>query len=530
MNQEFDWIIIFENVHTIDKFLTLFEVLLIKTSLCKIYMHRKITYQNILFDCDLYQKPQFLKFLKIMNRKSIVKVTLHNCQYIKYICYMEEWIKSITQLENLCTLNITKCFISNQILEDLCEITKLQHLNLSYSIANLIKINDLITCVSCLKNLNYLNLDHLKISSNLQNTSNHSHLNDLIKCISNLTNLNYLNLSGFKISDSLQYLSKLYNLKYLHLNLCQIITIDLQYLSKLLKLEVLSLGHNNFNENGEYLEYLSKLVNLQILNLENCRIEGIYMMHLLKLSKLRKINIIHCNIGRKHTDLKYIASLINLTKLEITYKKPKDNSNDCTHYLDALINLRYLKFNCAVRNFKCDLEFLSKLINLEELIISVIYGEWLKYIKTLPYLKHLNILYCYTINDNDLQHLTDLVTLEKLEIGGMTNHITDNGLKHLSGLPNLKQLYCGCSEKITNVGMYHLANIKTLQWLDVKSCFEVTIECIKYFEETFGDYKQLEKNSKHLIMLSTKIIIIVRSNNVDDYSEKVYSINKNNTN
>lgn len=84
----------------------------------------------------------------------------------------------------------------------------------------------------------------------------------------------------------------------------------------------------------------------------------------------------------------------------------------------------------------------------------------------------LNLCDVTTLKDDHLREIKWLKSLKHLNVN--TSSITDVGIRYISELPALEVLECSSLLNITNGGLTHLANCKTLRELDLGSCEHIT--------------------------------------------------------
>jgi F-box and leucine-rich repeat protein 14 len=91
-------------------------------------------------------------------------------------------------------------------------------------------------------------------------------------------------------------------------------------------------------------------------------------------------------------------------------------------------------------------------------------------------------LSCDNITDKGLEHLANLTSLERLNLWGCYN-ITDKDLEHLTNLTSLERINLLCCYNITDKGIEHLANLTSLKELDLAGCENITDKGLEQLEK-----------------------------------------------
>ena len=187
--------------------------------------------------------------------------------------------------------------------------------------------------------------------------------------------------------------------------------------------------------------------------------------HLAKLSELRFLQL---PIVNKITDLG-LRNLALLTKLEILGLGVNEITEAGMENLKSLKNLKDLSIPGAAITDR-SIEHLDKLTELRhiELTGSKVGDDGMKHIEGLVKLESL-ILVSTQVTDVSMEMLSRLPILGNLDVGGC--NITDAGLESLSRSPQLIRLFAFKTKigggKITDEGIKHLANIKTLKYVNI---------------------------------------------------------------
>eukprot|EP00210_Caulerpa_lentillifera_P007576 g7236.t1 len=207
-----------------------------------------------------------------------------------------------------------------------------------------------------------------------------------------------------KISDrGLQSLTNASNLTQLNISGCQLITeFGIHQIGVLTNLEMLNLmytGSNQFCQTDESLQMLRGLTKLHTLSLG-----GMQLQH-------TRIT----NQGLKTISKNFpMMSSLSLICLEIT--------NEGIMELTSLSRLETLSLKGCVRVTSGSLQSIGKLVMIKEL--SVVHSPW------------------FVFNDESLEALSPLTSIEKLELGNTQNGnlLTDYGMAILASFEKLKTL------------------------------------------------------------------------------------------
>ncbi len=209
---------------------------------------------------------------------------------------------------------------------------------------------------------------------------------DLGLC-ADLPQLRSLEIDETKITDDgLKQIAKLKEVTRLVLSGNRISDAGLENLSGMTKLVDLSLAFST-GMTDEGLQHLKPLKNLQRLDLQECRLNGSGFEHLSETKKLQDLN---CeNMPLTDEGLAQIGKFVALERLNLYGAKVTANG---------------LKSIAGLRN-----------------------------------LKHLQLAYCYNINDSALESLSGLTKLVELDLTSCIL-VSDAGVKHLEKLKNLRLL------------------------------------------------------------------------------------------
>lgn len=354
--------------------------------------------------------------------------------------YIEEGIECLSNMTKLKSLNLNIKLSNFQFLN---KMTRLKRLCLNNKLITDILIMDL---HSIMPELEYLSLPSCKLSN--------VGINNLIQ----LTNLEHLNLSNTKIrDDNLQIITNyLINLKSLELESCDELTNHgLIYLSRLINLEHINL---NYNKNITYkgLNILKDLKKINSLFLkhyytnDNEDFELIFPQDIKKLSVSRCImsneslqslsksnELIFFDVSHIENINKVLPCLINMTKLQELHLSNNIILQNSLQ-LNNLINLQILNMSyCEMNQRLSKLYVLPKLIELDFACTTII-DQDMQYVGKIIKLQKLELHKCRMITDNGIKYLSKLTNLEYLNLQGCS--ITGKGFKHLSNLTRLKTL------------------------------------------------------------------------------------------
>jgi Leucine-rich repeat (LRR) protein len=166
------------------------------------------------------------------------------------------------------------------------------------------------------------------------------------------------------------------------------------------------------------LAVVGTFANLQQLDLQEAKLTDASLAHLAPLKNLRELNLARCGIT--DAGMANLKPLVGLQKLDLSGAIVTDA---CRTTLQGMVDLRELTIvNSGIGDAK-------------------------------------------GFGDATLEVIGGLPHLESLNISG--NDITDAGLAHLVGLKNLRELYVGGCEKVTDQGLVSLGKITSLQVLSL---------------------------------------------------------------
>ncbi|MGN0631143.1 MAG: leucine-rich repeat domain-containing protein [Ruminococcus sp.] len=383
----------------------------------------------------------------IISMKSLTTVTIgdQNISKDKTKVYLSGKIISNQELEKLKELKkmehltLSNCFVDDEDVEMLSELTWLKELEISN--------NTDITDVSPLNKL--VNLTELNIS----NTS----VED-ISCLSDLKNLNQLSINNTKISD-LECISAYTSLETLRMD--DLENLDADTISLPASLNMLSCEDNNL-DNIEFISSCDKLRmifashnNISDLspfeNLEN--ISSVYFSQnkITDISPVCKESLYNMSMGGNMiSDISMLADLENITEIELSNNQISDISALAEHYKLSDVDLS--------KNQIEDISPLHECFHISTLDIS---GNKISDISVLEYIDDLSYL---TMNDNQIEDISVLSKCSNIK-DSTSMKLQNNKIKDISALSeftSLNYLYIYGNE-ITDVSP--LASCSSLQGL-----------------------------------------------------------------
>lgn len=326
----------------------------------------KINSKISMKDIDNFNNLEEIEFAGVdslyvyKNCKNVKSITLWTCPLTNFkdiVNYSNltsfklnrSYIKDLSPLNNLLNLttldisgngkpvnNIDGSEISNIDINDLCNLTNLENLQISLSrFDNFAEISNFIN----LKNLSFIKcqLDYNQLYNITDNENN---------ILENLRLIEPLNLSGERDIIDISKFENLDNLKKATLY------GEFKNIENLKNVEELWIYYSHIDKN----EYFNKLKNLKKLRLYNCTLDSDKIFE--NISNLEEIIL-------KSTDIVNLSSLkdnISLKKIDITDCKLKDIS-----HIKNLHNLEKLLFH---NNNISDISVLSKFPNLKYIMVS----------------------------------------------------------------------------------------------------------------------------------------------------------------
>ena len=222
----------------------------------------------------------------------------------------------------------------------------------------------------------------------------------------------------------------------------------------------------------EGLRHLAKHAGLESLKISGLGITGAGIDHIAKLTNLNELALYWAGPYKQGnlTD----ESLTKLAALKSLEHLVLPNNGTFTlsavSQLNNLPSLKWLEVSGIVQDGS-GLD-LSKLTSLTYLDLKMAKGDTLRDedLSTISKLKRLEHLRLYpwsssTISDAGLAHLADLPSLEMLDVGGL--NITDDGMRHLGKLKTIYRLRV--AGDINDAGLRHLEANKHLRSISVRT-------------------------------------------------------------
>lgn len=408
-------------------------------------------------------------FEKITKLKNLEILKLEHCKNLS-----TKDVQVLLGLKNLKHLKLHNSKISEEGLENIHELNKLQVLDLDTKISKktlekIVHLNNLkvflyhachlgdedlklITQMHQLETLEILNMNNNFSDKVFENIVNLQELKILklaniskqgFAQIVGLKNLHTLSCDVININDQeFEKIASLEGLKELTISRASSLTdLSLNVISQLKHLQYLDLSINGFSENGlekikdlnlktlkghydiENFDIFSQFKHLEVLELSNSDLTDDSLEKILELDHLRFLNLQECKgiTDKGFTKIhksKKIESL-NLSYCNITGLTIKK--------LAKIQTLRKLNLSSVKLNEK-DLSYLSKIKNLDELILNRVH-----------------------IKDKDLDSILSLQMLRKLDLRRC--QISDAGLKKLQNLRRLESLKLDDDPRITEAGL-----------------------------------------------------------------------------
>ena len=276
-----------------------------------------------------------------------------------------------------------------------------------------------------------------------------------------------------KVNDALMpQISHLTGLKRLSLSQAAVTNRGIRHLTEMKSLEVLSLPSGVSNAG---IKYLKGLRSLNALYLPGCRIDDRGLARLVETTQLKDV---YFHLGPKA----YIQGLNKIAKLPtlnyhvyISDRLSKDRFLKQLQNAVSLVSLHIPNTTIA----DTSLSYLSNLSKLESLGLfnnENITDGGLALLKKMPSLKKLNIAELSSrnpsnITDNGMKHLAEIKTLESIRF---PETITDRGLGYLTGLKKIKELYLWgnvnskSTRYYTHASLEHISNFHELEVLDIR--------------------------------------------------------------
>jgi len=225
---------------------------------------------------------------------------------------------------------------------------------------------------------------------------------------------------------------------------------------------------NDEKNYAEAMVHLCKLTNLRSLDMLKYRgMSDAGLAHLQQLKQLRCLTLTGCQKIGNLAVSNLLEALSNLQSLDLS---------SCSEITDAaLASLRHMKYlqhlnlRCCSGITDAGIEVLPvTLLTLDLSETRGITPAGLPVLSTLRLLTSLD-LSCKHLNDEALQHLSELVHLQHLKLGSYYggNGITGSGFRYLSKLTSLISLDLRSAKQLTAEGLAHCAQFTALEELEL---------------------------------------------------------------
>jgi hypothetical protein len=219
------------------------------------------------------------------------------------------------------------------------------------------------------------------------------------------------------------------------------------------------------------MSYITHLADLKYLWLSGTRGRTKIIA---QITKLQSLEMLSPPKGLTNRGLSHISQLNSLKVLSLHDWESRITNAGLTRFLPKLTKLEKLK----LYNKHIDDDGLVCLAELPMLShLNIRYGNFtdagMAFVKKCSSLRNLDLINL-PITDVGVYHLSSLIRLEDLNL--YNTEITDRGLAYLKSMPFLKKLDIGKrsnrvngTPQISDDGMVHIKEIKTLEYLDMYS-------------------------------------------------------------
>lgn len=309
-----------------------------------------------------------------------------------------------------------------------------------------------------LQHIRHLSIQHLNVSCNSHCRAKHAML------ISSMPELKKLNLAANRITPNgfpkMKHLPKLTDL---NISRCNVEDGSLIEISQIETLQVLNVS-SNYAVTSSGLNRISNLRQLQCLYLRNCRaVTDIVLQALIDLP-LVQLDISFCSINDRC--LSVVSGMVNLRKLNIG-----KNSSITAVGLHELTKLTYLNeldnsYNLVPTSL--DLGNMSNVEILKMAKCKDVTIDIVQTLKQLPALSDLDISQC-DLDDACVTALSDITTLDRLNISNSASSLTSLSLANLIKLRNLEKLQMSGCKAATSTVFQNMSKIPLLE-LDISWC------------------------------------------------------------
>ena len=293
-------------------------------------------------------------------------------------------------------------------------------------------------------------------------------LNDAgMASLEGFTGLKHLDLSNHKgIRKGISVLESMTELETLNLYECVGINDQsaTKAYSKLPKLKKLNMGFC-WAHKGDGLVFPSGLTHLNLI--ESKSLTDAAFQDIPCKETLVEVNLFQC-LPMTDKGISAFTNLPNLQKFNVGCIRALTNQS--LQYIGTNKNLTHLTV-CDNDQFTDEgLQHLSELKKLQMLNLwhtKGLTGSGFQYLSGMQELTELNLADCHNLQDPHFAHLPKLGNLRNLYLDN--SPISDKAINHLQELKLSELTLSGC-ENLSDASLKTLANLQTLQYLDISNC------------------------------------------------------------
>jgi Leucine-rich repeat (LRR) protein len=345
-------------------------------------------------------------------------------------------------------LVVLRCFgvvMADEQLQHISDLTGLQEINLSGTGI----LGTGLKHLAKLKSLERLVLNNTRVGDNE------------LAHLTNLPSLKWLCLFGTRTTDAgMVHVGKITSLEVLLLSWL-VGDEGLSHLTSLLHLTVRDESISN-----EGLSHLAGMRRLESLYLQKTQINDEGLIHLRQMKRLKELLLSGTRVTQK--GLVHLKDLRNLEYLDVSF-----DIDAGLEYLSKLPSLKKIRIDAGSITVK-ELEILSKMKSLEEIFVNCSRNDWgdntsevlTELAKSLD-LKSLHI--CKGVTDEVLMSLTDMQSLQELDIYDSGVQITGEGIAALAEIPSLRKLTIMDMELPSELQWEALGKLSSLEYLELES-------------------------------------------------------------
>jgi Leucine-rich repeat (LRR) protein len=307
----------------------------------------------------------------------------------------------------------------------------------------------------------------------------------------------------------MQHITHLTGLKYLSLRKNSVSDTDLQYITSLRSLEYLDLPDRITDAGLVHVAGLPSLKGLYIGCMGGSGKSQITDRGLLHISGMSSLEELYLR-GEYMSD-KGLEHLINLPKLKyLALYGSGFTDAGCVH-IKEMPSLRILTFHenlCRISD--AGLVHIAQMPKLEILCLhgmKNITDAGIAYLTKMSSLHKLNIA-SSQVTDRGLEHLSQIKTLEHMELPQDQRGITDRGLEHLSRLSNLEHL---------SISRIHFKDPKRNKEYYTDKGLEYLSRCSKLEELNIGSIGITDTGMEYIAKLTgLKSLLLIGCDNITD--------------